>query len=77
MQEVASESGETKLFITCSIKTVAISFTEDDFNKYFNLPEDNICSLAIDEVLVDFLDLIHYAAEIDLVRLNKKYVMRE
>ena len=71
------ESGETRQVVTCSIKIISISFTENDFNKAFTRLEENIFSSATDEALVNFMDLIHYASEIDLSRLNKKHFMRE
>ena len=51
--------------------------TDEDFNKTFKLPKENVVPPAIDEELVDSMDLIHYASKIDLARLNKKYVRRE
>ena len=77
MEEVAMESGESKQIITCTIKIVCISFTDDDLNKTFNLPEENLSALSIDEEVVDFTEFINYAAEIDLAILNKKHVRRE
>ena len=77
MGEVALKSGETKQLITCIIKTINISFTEDDQNKTFHLPEENLHALTTAEELVDFMDFIHYTAEIDLARLNKNHIIRE
>ena len=59
MGEVALKSGEIKQVITCTIKTINISFTEDDLNKTFQLPEVNLHAPATDEELVDFMDFIH------------------
>ena len=77
VEEVALEICETKQVINCIIKEISISFSEYDINKTFNLLEENINAPATDEKLVDFLDLIHYAAKIDKARLNKKHVRRE
>ena len=51
--------------------------TDEDFNKTFKIPEEPVVAPATDEKFMDFMDLIHYASEIDLARLNKKYVRRK
>ena len=76
VEEVALENGESRQVIICNIKTMAMRITEEDFNQVFKIPED-VVAPSTDGELVDFMDLIHYSSEIDLARLNKKFVRRE
>ena len=66
------ESGDTKLRVTCTIKDVTIIFSDEDFNKSLELPEEKLHLVATKQELVEFMELIHYEADIDLARLKKK-----
>ena len=76
-EEVALESGEIKLRVTCIIKDVTILFSDEYFNKPLKLLEKNLHPVATEQELVEFMELFHYEVDIDLARLNKKYVRRE
>ena len=41
-EEVALESGDSMLRVTCTIKDVSITFSDEDFNKALELPEENL-----------------------------------
>ena len=76
-EEVALEIAETKFMVTCTIKNVIIISSDEDFNKSLELPEENLYHVAIEQELVEFMELIHYEVDIDLAILNKKHVIRE
>ena len=76
-EEVALDSGDSKLRVTCTIKDVSITFSDEDFNQALELLEENLHPVATEQELVEFTKLIHYEANIDLEILNKKHVKKE
>ena len=76
VEEIALESSESRQVIICNIKSIAMRIAEEDFNQTFKIPEEVVAPSTYEE-LMDFMDLIHYLSEIDLARLNKKFVRKE
>ncbi|KAK1374023.1 hypothetical protein POM88_030216 [Heracleum sosnowskyi] len=74
---MAKEDGTSFQEITCTIGGKQLQFGEKDINEALGFKVEGHDAEANDTEMVAFLDLIKYADEIDMAKLNKKHVRRE
>ena len=63
--------------VSCLIGGKHLHFGEREINQTFDLKTENHDAVTTDDQMVEFLEFIHYAAAIDMGKLNKKNVRRE
>ena len=74
---MVDEDGTTNQVVSCTIKTVSITFNSADVNKALGLPNEGLVSPLSDDEIRTFLTFTNYNDKVDLARLNKKHLRRE
>ncbi|KAK1389973.1 hypothetical protein POM88_018151 [Heracleum sosnowskyi] len=74
---LAKEDGTSFQEVNCTIGDKLFQFGENEINEALGFKVEGHDTEANDAEMVAFLDLIKYADEIDMAKLNKKHVRRE
>ena len=77
IEDMVDENGTTDQVVSCTIKTVSITFNSADVNEALGLPNEGLVSPPSDDEIRTFLTFINYNDKVDLARLNKKHLRRE